>query len=86
MLHCCLTLVLQQEPVHENLGTLTQTGIADSVLAYLHHHTVVELEEPRRVVIDVRHMDTHCDIAELSRVAVVCGSNCQGVAGDLGDL
>lgn len=71
--------------MHENLGTLRETGITDSVLAYLHHHAVVELEETRRVVIDIRHVDTHCDFAELSGVAVVCGSNCQGVAGDLGD-
>lgn len=57
-----------------------------TLLAYLHHHTVVELEEPRRVVIDIRNVDVHRDITELSRVAVVRGSNCQGVTGDLKDL
>lgn len=56
------------------------------LLAYLHHHTVVELEEARRVVIDIRHVDVHRDITELSRVAVVHGSNCQRVTGDLEDL
>lgn len=61
-------------------------GTTNCVLAYLHHHTVVELEEPRRVVIDIRHVDVHRDITELGRVAVVRGSNCQGVTGDLEDL
>lgn len=63
-------------------------GIVRTVclLAYLHHHTVVELEEARRVVIDIRHVDVHRDITELSRVAIVCGSNCQRVTGDLEDL
>lgn len=69
--------------MHEYLG---RTGRTNRLLAYLHHHAVVELEEPRRVVIDVRHVDTHSDVAELSRVAVVCGSNCQGITGDLEDL
>lgn len=86
MLHCCLTPLLQQQPKHEYLSTLRRTGRTNHLLAYLHHHTVVELEEPRRVVIDIRHVDMHSDITELSRVTVVCGSNCQGVAGDLEDL
>lgn len=72
--------------MHEHLRTLRWTGRAKRFLAYLHHHAVVELEEPRRVVIDIRHMDMHSDITELSRVTVVCGSNCQGIARDLEDL
>jgi len=86
MLHCCLTPLLQQQPVREYLSTLTWTKRTNHLLAYLHHHAVVELEEPRRVVIDIRHVDTHSDITELHRVTVVCGSNCQGIAGDLEDL
>ena len=86
MLHRCLTPLLQQQPMHEYLSTLRQTGRTNCLLAYLHHHAVVELEEPRRVVIDIRHVDTHIDVTELSRVAVVRGSNCQGITGDLEDL
>lgn len=86
MLHRCLTPLLQQWPMHKYLSTPRWTGRTNCLLAYLHHHAVVELEEPRRVVIDIRHMDTHSDITELSRVAVVSGSNCQGITGDLEDL
>lgn len=86
MLHRCLTPLLPQRPMHEYLSTPRWTGRTNCRLAYLHHHAVVELEEPRRVVIDIRHMDTHSDVTKLSGVAVVRGSNCQGITGDLEDL
>lgn len=86
VIHHCLPTLLQQQPRNEFLSAVRGTGRTKSLLAYLHHHTVVELEEARRVVIDIRHMDMHRDITELSRVAVVCGSNCQRVTGDLEDL
>lgn len=86
MLHLCLTPLLQQQPMHEYLSSLRWTGRTTQLLAYLHHHTVVELEEARRVVIDIRHTDTHSHVTELRRVAVVCGSDGQGVAGDLEGL
>lgn len=72
--------------MHQYLSTLQWTGRTNCLPTYLHHHTVVELEEPRRVVIDIRHMDMHSDVTELSRVAVVCGSNCQEITGYLEDL
>lgn len=84
--HHRLTPLLPQQPLHEYCSTLTQSGRTNHLLAYLHYHAVVELEEPRRVVIDIRHMDMQGDVTELSRVAVVCGSNCQGITGDLEDL
>lgn len=82
--HCCHVQMYPMGPHAMTRARRASPG-ADP-RSYLHHRAVIELEEPRGVVVHVQHVDTHCRVAEQHGLAAVRGSERQGVAGSLQGL